>query len=140
MIASFQKSLGRFTGESALLVVHLVVRETIDADGAESAEADVQCDAGVVDAALLAAGDEFWSEMEAGGGGGDGSGVLGVDGLVAIDILSGRGFAFDVMREGDFAVLIEQVDAGCLGREFDGPFALIVSFEKRQLQGRKGGV
>lgn len=54
--------------------------EVVFAEGLEGAEADVEGDFG--DGGLNL-GEDFWSEVEAGGGSGGGTGVFGEDGLVA---------------------------------------------------------
>ena len=72
---------GGFFGEAIwdfiMFRVHRVIAKVLCFDGAKSAESDVESDKGVGKL-----GEEFWGKMEAGGGGGDGTGRLGVGGLV----------------------------------------------------------
>lgn len=62
--------------------MHFVVGEVIGFDRGECAETDVESQRGDFDALVGEGGQELWGEMEAGGGSGDGAGVLGIDGLV----------------------------------------------------------
>lgn len=78
--------------------------ERIDFNGREGAEADMKGDFGDFDAGGLDAMENFLGEVEPGGGGGDGAGGLGEDGLVALGIGGlGAVFATDVGREWHFA-------------------------------------
>lgn len=78
--------------------------DVLDADGLEGAESHVESDFCALDAAVAEAGQDLRSEVEPGGGGGDGSSFAGVDGLVAVAIGGGVG-AVDVRRERDVADL-----------------------------------
>ena len=85
----------------------LVIFDALDADGLESSQADVEGDLDGLDAALADAVENFWGEMQAGGGGGYRSALLGIDGLVAFAI-AGRIGARDIRRERDVADAIER--------------------------------
>jgi hypothetical protein len=60
-----------------MFCVHRVIAEVFCFDGAEGTEADVEGDKSVGEL-----GKEFGGEVEAGGGGGDRAGGLGIGGLV----------------------------------------------------------
>jgi len=53
------------------LGMDLVIFHALDAYWLECAKADVQCDLGAFNAALMNAVEDFWSEVKAGCGGGD---------------------------------------------------------------------
>jgi hypothetical protein len=84
------------------LGVEGVLFDFLDADWLEGAEAEVESDFCGLDAAIVEAGQNFRSEVEAGGGGGDGSALAGVDGLVAVAIGGGIG-AGNIRRKRDVA-------------------------------------
>lgn len=79
-----------------------VIFDSIYANGLESPEADVEGDLGDFGATLADAIEDFWSEVKASGGSGDRSVLLGVNGLVAIEIARRIG-AHDVGRKRDVA-------------------------------------
>ena len=72
-ISFFGKACGNFI----MFCVHRVIAEVFCFDGAEGTEADVEGDKSVGEL-----GKEFGGEVEAGGGGGDRAGGLGIGGLV----------------------------------------------------------
>jgi hypothetical protein len=102
--------------------VDFVIFDAIGADGLKGSEADVECDFGGIDAALAEAVENFGGEVESGGGGGDGTGVAGEDGLVAITVVGGIG-ARDIRREGDVADTFEDGEEIIDGMEADVTFA-----------------
>jgi hypothetical protein len=83
-----------------------VIFDTLDTDRLKGSEADVQSDIDGFDAALADAVENFSCEVKAGGGGGDRSAVLGVDGLIALAIVGGIR-ARDVGRKRDVADAVE---------------------------------
>ena len=87
-----------------LLGVHLVLGEVLDLHRAEGAQAHVQRHFREVDALELGALHQLAAEVQAGGGGGHGTLVLGVDGLVALRV-GGLGVALDVLRQRGLAHL-----------------------------------
>lgn len=97
---------GGFCGEGEAFLVHAMVGDVIALDGEEGAGADVEGQVGGLDSGIGESLEEFGGEMESGGGGGDGSGLAGVNGLITVAILDGgRAFgAMDVGWERDFAV------------------------------------
>ena len=97
---------GGFFGDRIGLGVQGVLFDFFDADRLEGAEADVKGDFRGFDAAVAETGERLRSEMETGGGGGDGPALAGVDGLVAVAITGGIG-AGDVGRERDMADLLD---------------------------------
>ena len=97
---------GGFWREGVALAVEVDVFDAVYADGLEGAEADVECDVGGLDAALPEGFQNLWREVEAGGGRGDGAGLLGVDGLVALAVFWAV-FAMDVGRERHVADAVE---------------------------------
>jgi hypothetical protein len=84
-----------------------VVFDAIDTDRLESSEADVEGDIDGLDAALADAVEDVGSEVKAGGRGGYGSVLLGVDGLIALAIV-GRIGTRNVRRKRDMADAIER--------------------------------
>jgi hypothetical protein len=86
--------------------MEFVILDLIDANWLEGSEADVKRDFRGLDATLADAVENFLSEMEAGGGSGYRSSLLGVDGLIALAI-AGRIGARDVGRKRDVANAIE---------------------------------
>ena len=92
-------------------------------DRLKRAEADVEGDLGRADADSLEFGQEFGREVQASRGGGDGDlfGAVGVDGLVALDVVGafgGRAFAFDIGRQRNLAEAVGNVGDGLVvGRE-----------------------
>lgn len=114
---------GGFGREGVALAVEVDVFDAVDADGLEGAESDVEGDVGGLDAALFEGFEYFGREVEASGGRGDGAGLLGVDGLVALAVF-GAVFAMDVGRERDVADAVEGgVEVGD-GLEADGALAM----------------
>ncbi len=83
-----------------------MIFNALDADGLESSQADVEGDFDGLDAAAADAVENFRGKMEAGGGGGYRSALLGVDGLIAFAI-AGRIGARDIRREWNVADAIE---------------------------------
>lgn len=101
-----------------------VILNFVDAHGLKGAEADVEGDLGSFDTAIVNVGKDFGSEMEPGGGGGDGAAFAGIDGLVTIAI-GGCVGAGDVGGKRDVANAIqysEEVFGLLLG--FAGPDAV----------------
>ena len=86
----------------------MVFFDAFGADGLEGPKADVECNLGGFDSPSTDAGENPGGEVKTGGGGGDGSALMGVDGLVAFAV-SGGIFAGDVGRKRDVSDL---VDAG----------------------------
>jgi len=101
--------------------MEFVILDLVDANRLEGSEADVERDFSGLDAAPADTAENLLSEMEAGGGGGYRSALLGVDGLIALAIAR-RVRAGNVGRERDMADAIEGgeevVHAGS-GREAD---------------------
>jgi hypothetical protein len=93
---------GGFDRNRIGLGVQHVLFDLLDTNWLEGTESDVEGDFRRLDAAVAEAGKNFRSEVEAGGGCGDGSALAGVDGLVAVAIDGGIG-AGDVGRERDVA-------------------------------------
>lgn len=83
--------------------VEVVFFDGLRLQGLEGPEADMEGDGGDCGALFAAGGEGLGCEMKAGGGGGDGAGFLGVDGLVAFGVGFGIGAA-DVGRQRDVAV------------------------------------
>lgn len=77
---------GGFDGDG--FIMHGVLVEVVDTDGGEGAEPDVEGDVGLGDAFDGEGVEHIFGEVEAGGGGGDGSGLLGVNGLVAFAVVA----------------------------------------------------
>ncbi len=75
-----------------------VVFEARNADGLESAEADIEGERVDFDAGEAQAGEDFGGEMEAGGGSGDSRAAGGVNGLVTLTV-GELVFAADIGRE-----------------------------------------
>jgi hypothetical protein len=86
--------------------MEFVVFDLVDADWLEGSEADVERDFSGLDAAVAYAVENFLSEVEAGGGSGYRSTLLGVDGLIALAIARRVG-AGNVGWERDMADAIE---------------------------------
>lgn len=84
-----------------------MVLDAIDANGLESSQADVEGDLGGFGTTLADAVEDFWSEMKAGGGSRDRSILLGVNGLVAIEVARRIG-ARDVGWKRDVADAVEK--------------------------------
>lgn len=101
--------LGDFGAEFAELGVDGVLFDVLLGNGAEGVEADVEGDEGELYTQVAEAEEEFWGEVEAGGGCGDGSRLPGVDRLVAFGV--GKG-GVDVGRKGDLTEVLEEVIDG----------------------------
>lgn len=84
--------------ELEVFFVHAVFLEVIDGNRTEGADADVEGEE-----AVGMGGEELGGEVEAGGGGGDGAVLFGVDGLVAFAVGVFL-LTIDVGREGESAV------------------------------------
>lgn len=84
-----------------------MILDAIHANGLESSQANVEGDLGGFGATLADAVEDFWSEVKAGGGSCDRSILLGVDGLVAIEVARRIG-ARDVRRKWDVADAAEK--------------------------------
>jgi len=82
--------------------VNFVIFDATDANGLESSQANVEGDLGGLDATPADAVEDFWSEVKACGGSCDRSVLLGINGLVAIEIARRIG-ARDVRRKWDVA-------------------------------------
>ena len=96
----------------------------------------MQCDLGRFNAALANAIENFGSEVEAGGGGGDRSALVGVDGLIAVAVV-GRVSAVDVGRKWNMADAVEsgeEIIGGAEGIEADGALAEFAAGENFGLQ------
>ena len=98
--------LGGLVGDAVVLLVHLVLLDVVDADGAEGAEADVQGDEAEVDAHLAQLLHLLFGEVQAGGRGGGGALLAVVDGLVALLVLE---FLVDVGRQRRLAEAVEDL-------------------------------
>ena len=72
----------RLGGNEVTLGMNSVILDALDADGLKSSQAHMQRYLDGLDSALPDSVEDFRSEMEAGGGGGDRAVVAGVDGLV----------------------------------------------------------
>ena len=83
-----------------------MIFDALDADGLKCPQANVQCDLGGFDSALADALENFRSEVKPGGGSGDRTGLLGIDGLVALAIARRIGTR-DVGRKRDVPDAIE---------------------------------
>lgn len=110
---------GGFGGEEVLLGVHVVFARVVHFDRSEGAHADVEGEEGVIEFC-----EEIGGEMKAGGGGGDRSFLLGVNGLVAVAVGFFH-FAVEVVWEGELADFVE---VGCLIPD-DESFALFVDLD-----------
>ena len=100
--------LNESRGDFVCLGVHGVVPVVWGFDGAKRAQTHVKSDKG-----MGKLSQEFWREVKSGGGGGDGSEILGVGGLVIreigwLEIRLAMGFAGfqDVGRERGKSVLV----------------------------------
>ena len=93
---------GGFFRDRIGLGVERVLFDFLDAHWLEGAESDVEGHFCGLDAAVVEAGEDLRSEVEASCGGGDRSALSGVDGLVAVAVGS-RIVAGDVRRKRDVA-------------------------------------
>ena len=96
----------RGLGDGESLGVDAVLAHVLGLDRPERAGAHVQDELGALDAALAQALEESGGEVEAGGRGGHGARLAGVDRLVPIPV-RGRVRAADVGRQGHVAVPLE---------------------------------
>lgn len=108
LAACFPDFLGGFFGDGVDLGMKMVIFNSLGANGLEGPEADVQSDFGSFDSSILDAGENFSSEVEAGGRGGNRSTLLRVDRLIAFAVAKGI-ITVDVGRERNVSDL---VDAG----------------------------
>jgi hypothetical protein len=117
--------VGGVRGDGIGFGMEFVIFDLLGVDWLEGSEADLECDFGGLDAALVDSIEDFRSEMQAGGRGCYRSRRLGIDGLIAFAI-AGRIGAGDVGRERDVADAIEsgeEVVHGLNGLEADMAFA-----------------
>ena len=61
----------------------------IHADGLESSQSDVESDFHHFDSSFADPGQDFWCEVQARGGGGDGTSLAGIDGLIPVAVEGG---------------------------------------------------
>lgn len=115
-----------------MLGVHGVVGEVLGRDGAEGVEADVERDFGEGDAGGVEAVEEFLREVKSGGGRGGGAGTVGIDGLIAGDVVGEHFAAADVVGERDAADLCEERDGRVGGLGDGGPNAGVVFFDEHE--------
>jgi hypothetical protein len=110
---------GGVGGNRVALLVHFVVLDVFGFHGEEGSSSDMKREESVGN--FL---ENFGSEVEAGCGSGDGAGVGGVNGLVAL-VVGGIGIALEVGRERHVAVFfqvgefVEIDDAFASGEDFD---------------------
>ncbi len=109
--------------------VHGVFGEVVALDGDEGARADVEGDRRATDAGGFELVEELGGEVESGGGGGDGAGADGVDGLVVLDIGGCGCVAVDVGGEWCLADALEEVEGLLRWYGADGPFAAVESLD-----------
>ena len=98
-------------GDDDFLLMHVMFADGFAGDGFEGAGTHMERHEVSVDALFSQTVKHFWSEVEAGGGGGHGAVVLGIDGLVAL-LVVGVGGAFDVGWERNFAVVLQPFGEG----------------------------
>jgi hypothetical protein len=110
-----------------------VLFDVLDADRLEGAESHVEGDLRGFDATVVEAGQNFRSEVEAGGGGGDGSALTGVDGLIAVAVGGGIS-AGDVRRKRDVADLLDPGEEVVCQSEADVAFAKFAAGEDLGLE------
>lgn len=111
-VAGGVEGFGGFRGEFVALLVHGVILDGVAFHGTEGAGADVE---GEFDDAAAAGADlveHFRGKVESGGGGGDGAGMFGVDGLIAFGVVLGEVVAVNVGGEGWFADVLKGVENG----------------------------
>lgn len=99
----------------------MVIFDLFHVDRLKSPESYVKCDFCSFNAAGTNASQDFWSEVESGGGSGDGSALAGVDGLIALAVGGGI-WPGDVGRERDVSDLFD------LGEEILGGGKANVAF------------
>ena len=117
--------LGCLVGDAVVLLVHLVLLDVVDADGAEGAEADMQGDEAEVDAHLAQLLHLLFGEVQAGGRGGGGALFAVVDGLVALLVLE---FLVDVGRQRRLAEAVEDLLEDAVVVELDDAAAEVGVF------------
>jgi len=132
--------LGGGCGEGEPFLVHAVVGDVVALDREEGAGADVEGEVGSLNPGVGELLEEFRGEMESGGGSGDGSGLAGVDGLVAMAILGGgRSLgAMDVGREGDFAMDFGEGEHVGFELEEAMTFRVFIDHDRRKRVGKVG--
>jgi hypothetical protein len=86
--------------------MNFMVFDALDANGLKGSQADVEGDFGGFNTTEADAIENFRGEMKSGGGRGDGTALLRVDGLIAIAVAGGIETR-DVGRERDVADAIE---------------------------------
>jgi len=130
--------IGGGLGQGEPFDVHLVVGEEVDLDREERAGADVEGEVGGLDAVLAEGLDQFGGEVQAGGGGGDGSGMAGIDGLIPflIEVGGGSGGPFDIRWKRKFAVTFGKGDR--FGSESEEAMTLGILVEESGVEG--GGI
>ncbi len=96
---SMVDGFGGLGGDAVVLRVQAHVLDPLDAQRSEGAEANVQRDAGDVDARDGKAVQHLRGEVEAGGGRCDGAALAGEDGLVALLVFGGVR-PVDIRRQG----------------------------------------
>lgn len=122
-------------GQGEPFDVHLVVGEEVDLDREEGSGADVEGEVGGLDALLAEGLDQFGGEVQSGGGGGDGSGMAGIDGLIPFLIQAGGGTGgpFDIRWKREFAVTFGEGDR--LGSESEETMTLGILVEECGVEG-----
>jgi len=108
-----------------------VILDSIHANGLESSQANVEGDLGGFRTTLADAVEDFWSEVKAGGGSCDRSILLGINGLVAIEVARRIG-ARDVRRKWDVADAAEKSEEVVLPVVF--VTVIVVVFSSKRLK------
>lgn len=88
----------------------------------KSSKTDMKRDLDRLDAATMEAGKNFWSEVKACSGRGDGSALVGIDGLIPLTI-RGAIFSRDVGRQGNMSNAFDDGEEILHWRESDMTFA-----------------
>ena len=108
-----------------------MIFDSIDANGLESPQTNVEGDLGGFDATLADAVEDFWGEVKASGGSSNRSILLGINGLVAMEIARRIG-AGDVRRKRDVADAAESGEEVVLAVVF--VMVIFVIFSDKRLK------